>query len=151
MPSPQQHQAAQRLATVKQWLIEMGWTAQLEMNGGATPIVEAVTARTKATWFADVASRTARSRSLVARALRELRGEISKGAGINGGKPRKLATLQTLIGARVIVQISAIDMSRHEEFAARVVSGYGSEFEAERIRADGMTEIITIRLPDDDE
>ena len=152
MPSPKHLQAAQRLAIVKQWLIEMGWTAQLEADGGATPIVEAVTARAKATWFADVASRTTRSRSLVARALLELRGEINKSSpGPNGGKPRKLATFQTLIGARVIVQISAIDMSRHEEFAARVISGNGSEFEAERIRPDGMTEIITIRIPDDDE
>lgn len=151
MPSPQQLQAAQRLATVKTWLIEMGWTAQLELDGNAAPITEAAAARAKATWFADVPPRTARSRELVARALRQLRGEVVRGEiGLNGGKPRKLATFQTLIGATVIVQISAIDMSRHEEFAARVVSGNGSEFEAERIRPDGMTEIVTIMLPDNE-
>lgn len=145
MPSPQQHQAAQRLATAKQWLIELGWTAQLELDGNAVPITEAVIARAKATWFANTASRGVRSRALVAKALRQLRGEVVRGEiGVNGGKPRKIATFRALIGATVIVQISAIDMSRHEEFAARVVSGNGSELEAERVRPDGMTEIITI-------
>ena len=145
MPSPQQLQVAQRLATVKTWLIELGWTAQLELDGNAVPITEAVIDRAKATWFSNVASRGVRSRALVAKALRQLRGEVVRGEiGLNGGKPRKLATFRCSIGANVIVKISTQDMSRHEEFAARVASGNGSELEVERVRPDGMTEIITI-------
>lgn len=141
MPSPKQLKSATRLATAKQWLIELGWTAQLELDGNAVPITEAVIARAKATWFSNIASRGVRSRALVAKALRQLRGEVVRGEiGLNGGKPRKLATFRALIGSNVIVKISA------EEFAARVVSGNGSELEVERVMPDGMTEIITIML-----
>lgn len=142
MPSPQQLKSAKRLATAKQWLIELGWTAQLELDGNAVPITEAVIARAKATWFSNVASRGVRSHALVEKALRQLRGEAVR----FGGKPRKLATFRAPHGANVIVKISPIDMRRHEEFTARVVSGNGSEFEVERVRPDGMTEIITIML-----
>lgn len=140
MPSPQQIINSTRLATVKQWLIELGWTAQLELDDNAVTITEAVIARARATWFANTASRGVRSHALVEKALRQLRGEAVR----FGGKPRKLATFRALIGATVIVKISPIDMRRYEEFTARVISGNGSELEVERVRPDGMTEIMKI-------
>lgn len=140
MPSPQQLESAKRLAIAKQWLIELGWTAQLELDDNAVPITEAVIDRAKATWFSNIASRGVRSRALVAKALRQLRGEAVR----FGGKPRKLATFRAPHGATVVVRIGTQDMSRHEEFTARVVSGNGSELEVERVRPDGMTEIIKI-------
>lgn len=140
MPSPQQLKSATRLATVKQWLIELGWTAQLELDDNDVPITEAVIDRAKATWFSNIASRGVRSRALVAKALRQLRGEAVR----FGGKPRKLATFRAPHGANVIVKISPIDMRRYEEFTARVISGNGSELEVERVRPDGMTEIMKI-------
>lgn len=130
----------QRIATVQSWLLKAGWTVHDSAFKDEAIVDKAV----KTFGYKD----KSRAQILVAKSARLLRGEYVQ---LAGGAPTRRAALNVPRGTKLIYQRQAIDMSVDESFVVEALNGDGGEIEFQRIRPDGMTEIIAIRLPDEDE
>jgi hypothetical protein len=128
---------ADRIKTVQRWLRASGWTVDGDHDTAA------IADRAAREWYP---ANRQRARILVAKAARLLRGEA---VNIAGGAPRKSATFAALIGAELVYERQALDMTTDERALVTALSGDGQALELQLIRPDGMTEIITIRHRDD--